>query len=81
MDIKRVGNGVVCWKIDTSEMSYNTELNIAAGITLLINYEGKTCIGAAIDGVRTFGSIVNPTKTKKYFCGNKEIECEIIAID
>lgn len=81
MEIKKLGNGVVCWKIDTTDVSYNTELSIAQGLTLLITYEGNTYIAGARDGVRTFGSIVNPKKTKKFFGGNKELDCTIMAID
>lgn len=75
--IKKNNEGIVCWKVDTQDITYNTEFDIDKGITLLITYQGKNYV--PMKNAHTLGSVINPGKNKKVF--NQEIECDIIALD
>lgn len=79
LEIEKPNANIVCWKVDTDGIAYNTELRIAQGLTLLINLEGTEKV--AMSGKKTLGSILNPDKAKKLFGGKSECDCSIIAMN
>ena len=80
LEIKRKGDEIVSWQVDTANVTPNTILVPDKGIMLLVKADGvsKTKSGNPI----TMFGLFHPGKNTKLIGGNKPYEkCEIVAID
>ena len=71
---------IVCWKVDSTGVTPNTELVLEEGIVAIVKIDEESKYTSK--NKSTIYSLFNPGKTTKLFGGNKVYDsCEIVAID
>ena len=77
---KRSSEDIACWKINEANITPNSEIETAGGVTVFLRVNGE--MGVHSNGTATVYSILNPGKKTKLFGGNKAYEkVELYAID
>ena len=77
---RRNSEEVACWRVDVQNVTPNTVISAAPGLTLMVTVDGVTKI--QMGGSSTVHGLLNPGKKNKLFGGDKPYgKVEIFAVD